>query len=506
MKSLLNFGFMDVIVSEEPDKIAVKDEQSIYSYKDLNQKTAAVFQHLWTRGITRGDRVGIFMENNADYIASVLAIMKSAAIFVPVSPDYPEDRLAYILNNCQPAILITNSKNKQKIENIAGQLGIGLLVVETINDEIVDPLPELPRYPKEIAYIIYTSGSTGMPKGVAIRWESLENYVQDTVELMGFDRSTVSLNMTPFYFDGSLSSIFCTLLGGGTIVIIQSSFMRDTKLIRLLKEEKITDLGCTPALFKMITESLKKDGTQQYSIQTIGMGGERCPSVYIEQLFAHLPNVRLFNRYGPTETTIVTSSYEITAEDLDHEGEFPIGKPIRNVQFYAFNHQGHSIQPGEVGELYIGGIQVMEGYWNDPELTRHVLIDDLIPGERIYRTGDLVTIDAKGNYIFVGRTDDMIKKQGFRIYISEVVHAFQKLAYVKEAFCLPIDNGDTSDIAAFVILASPEQDPTSLEIRMKSDLSQLLPWFMIPKMIRIVERFPATKVGKIDRQALRELI
>ena len=244
-----------------------------------------------------------------------------------------------------------------------------------------------------LVYIIYTSGSTGKPKGVAIKWASLENYIIDTNKRLDFGHETKSLNMTSFCFDGALTGIFCMLSCLGTLVIAPSFSLRASTLYNELVNKKITDLGCTPIQLLVFLEALEIGNAENILLQTLAIGGESFSKKYIEHIYKYLPKVRILNRYGPTETTIVASSYEIKKNDLMDESDIPIGKPINNVFFYAVNEKMETIVPGEIGELYIGGVQVMDGYWRDQQLTNEVIVEKFINGERVYRTGDMVTIN-----------------------------------------------------------------------------------------------------------------
>lgn len=499
----INMKFLKRAVLKCPNKVAVKDKKNQYSYKELDNMSDVLAYYLTQCGIVKGDCVGIFMENNSEYILCVLAIMKVAAIFVPIATQYPAERLTMIVKNCTPKVILTNENNITKIMGIAIKNDISTLDLQTINYTYKTNKIEPKLMPQDVAYIIYTSGSTGVPKGVAIRWESLNNYIQDTCRQLEFDDGLISLNMTPFYFDGALTGIFCTLISQGTLVISPSNIMRANSFINLLEQEKISDLGCTPIQLKILAEALMNRKSKNNYLKTIAIGGESFSAVYVKQIMDCILDIKILNRYGPTETTIVVSSYQINKEDILYNNPFPIGKPIANVIFYAINEQKKEIRENEVGELYIGGIQIMEGYWNDPSLTEKVICEDLLPNTKLYRSGDLVTIDKNGNYIYIGRVDDMIKKNGYRIYLSEVENALEKIVYIEHACCIAIKNENSSEIVAFIMKKDKDSEKKDMDYVIRQELSSLLPIYMLPNKIIIVDKFPITSTGKIDRNKLK---
>jgi acyl-CoA synthetase (AMP-forming)/AMP-acid ligase II len=357
--------------------------------------------------------------------------------------------------------------------------------------------------PKNLAYIIYTSGSTGKPKGVAIRHESIMNYIEASSKIYGYDLNLNTINLNPFFFDGSLGSIFRTIFVGGYLYIFTPGLIIPKVLIRRLIDKKITHLGCTPALFKMLVKHINPQNKDSLCLKSIAVGGDTYPVEYLKKIIDLLPNVRFFNGYGPTETTVIVAGYELKKEDIDKKNEIPFGKSInKNVRLYAFNNKGELIKPGEMGELYIGGIQVMAGYWNDKVLTDTVLKKDMIKGDILYKTGDFVTIDEDDNYIFKGRMDDMIKKDGYRIYLSEIENALNDMSCIKESACITVRKGEHIKIVAFIVL----KDKNNSVNKIQDSLRKKIPEYMIPDSFKFLGDIPHTPIGKVDKSQLKSLL
>lgn len=496
------FNRLKYMVLTEPQKVAVKDKNNVYTYDDLWKKIQFFSQKLKNVGVRKGDRVAIFMENNANYVIGILAILTVGGIFVPLSTRSPEEYVYKILYNCNPSIVMVDNKSKEKFLSMPKKctniVNLDEIISEKSGEEVYENI-----IGGDIAYIVYTSGSTGFPKGVAIKWESLENYILDTVERLEFDQTSISLNMTSFCFDGSLTSVFCMLFCGGKLVIAPKFIMRVRQFANLLINEKITDLGCTPVQLSTLVDVLENEDVKEISIKTIAIGGESFSTEYIKRIFKAVKGIRILNRYGPTETTIVSASYEIREKDLYDNRPIPIGRPISNTIFYAVDENNNLIQPGEVGELYIGGVSVMSGYWSDTNLTNSVLNETLINGVKMYRTGDLVTIDDEGNYIFMSRKDDMVKINGYRIYLKEVDNAIVDINGVKDSCSIAVKRNGKTDIVSYVICDCDAMCEDGIQLKKK--LLNILPAYMLPQKIFFVESFPVTTNGKVNRKELEKI-
>lgn len=483
------------------EKAAVKDFHGEYSYEDLNRLVNAITKELVSLGVKRQDVVGIHMENSMEFIASVLACLRLATIFVPFAKNNPLERSTKIYNNCNPKVVLSKS-------DIVSTGFTTLPCTLVLVDELI-PIDELsdvsfPQYnEKDIAYIIYTSGSTGEPKGVAIKIESLMNYVSDTVDTLCFEDDLVTLNMTSFAFDGALTGIFCFLFCRGKIVIRLNPFLRPQKFFNFLCDEGITDIGCSPIQMEMLAQALECSENQTaFQVRTIAVGGEELPAKYAKKILESVPGIRILNRYGPTETTIVSSCFEVSLEFLNSEfSTVPIGTPLKNVFYKVVREDGSVADVNEVGELYIGGIQVMHSYWNDDVLTDEFIEIDS-KGMRWYKTKDLVRLSAENIYEFIGRKDDMVKIYGNRIYLSEVEHALIRLNNINQACCLTSSDSQGNKQIVAIIKSNDICD----ERQVKSMLKNAIPMYMIPHKIIQIDSFPTNNSGKVDRNKLKNII
>ena len=269
------------------------------------------------------------------------------------------------------------------------------------------------------------------------------------------------------------------------------------RLIQILEEKQITHLICTPSLLKKVSLFLDESSQKKLKLKYLGIGGEKCPYHQVKKVFELLPDVKIFNRYGPTETTGIVCGHKIEESDFhgDQHEKIPIGKPIPNVKFYVFNDRNEPAKPFEVGELYISGISLMYGYWKDQELTKSVFHDQLIAGEILYRTGDYVYYDEEGKYFFVRRKDDLIKRKGYRIYLSEIDRSWKKVNGVVDAASVYWNENDA--IVSFLVVQEEKS-----EIELRSKLANSLPTYMMPDSIELIDSLPLNEVGKINRQAL----
>lgn len=483
------------------EKAAIKDFHGEYSYRELNQLANAITKELVSLGVKRQDVVGIHMENSMEFIASILACLRLAAIFVPFAKNNPIERSTKIYNSCNPKVVLSKS---DIVSTGFTTLACTLVFVDELTpiDELSDV--SFPQYDeKDIAYIIYTSGSTGEPKGVAIRIESLMNYVSDTVDTLCFKDDLVTLNMTSFAFDGALTGIFCFLFCRGKIVIRSNPFLRPQKFFNYLCDEEITDIGCSPIQMEMLAKALEcSENRTAFQVKTIAVGGEELPAKYAKKILESVPGIRILNRYGPTETTIVSSCFEVTMDFLESEySSVPIGTPLKNVFYKVVREDGSVADDNEIGELYIGGIQVMHSYWNDDDLTdEYIEIDS--EGMRWYKTKDLVRHSVDNVYEFIGRKDDMIKIYGNRIYLSEVEHALIRLNNIEQACCLTTSDSQGNKQIVAIIKSNVICD----EMQVKSMLKDAIPMYMIPYKIIQIDSFPTNNSGKVDRNKLRDII
>ncbi len=479
-----------------PDAEALKDQEGSCSYAELLARVRTTAAGLASLGVEPGDRVALWLPNSAAFVITALGCLWLGAPFVPLSSDDPPARLARVVADCDPTLIVLSSDRAQ---------GLGPTVFDGCR--LADPgsllqtggrEPPQQRDPSRDAYVIYTSGTTGSPKGVRIPETAFRMAITNTADLEGLDATTRSLCFSPFHFDGSYGTVFPTLVAGGALVIPPRERLLFVKpFYTALFEEGITNTGFTPSYLRLLLSWSSAPSLSRTSLRTIGLGGEECVASDVASLWDLHPNVRIFNRYGPTETAIQVTTYEVTHEDV-LSGSVPIGSPHPGVTFHIVAEDGSLVLgPGEVGELYIGGNQLMRGYWGDTELTTRVLRDDVVPGITVYRTGDLVSRDQQDRYVYVGRTDSVVKRKGVRVSLQEIARVLRAVQDVSGALCLAVDEHGRLAIAAFVEAGPDVTVPQLLEV-----MHHELPSGMVPDEVHLWSSFPINSSGKVDRHRL----
>ena len=424
-----------------------------------------------------------------------MACMWLGAIFVPLSEVDPASRLSSIIEDCDPMIVLTTDSEHDSLPGLPQRTGsIRVSDVPTGYEP-----PQRASAGDQAAYCIYTSGTTGRPKGVLIRHGAFAQAVLAAAKLLELGPDTRALCVSPFHFDGSFGTLFPTPAAGGSLVIPNRETLPLPRIFfRTVREEGITHTSFSPSYLRLLLSSPLLSDLSSSSLRSLVLGGEACVSADLELLWSAMPELRIFNRYGPTETTIAVTTFEVTPEVVKHRPLVPIGPPHPGVVFRIMDADGVEIeQAGEPGELYVGGTQLMAGYWKDPVLTKAVLRTDVITGEKLYKTGDLVFRDSRGNYTYLDRLDRVVKRSAVRISLLEVELALRTLSGVSGAVCVPFNRSGRLGIAAFVTI---DRAVSELAIR-----RQALEWLsptMIPDVVRVIESFPMTSASKVDAQAL----
>jgi amino acid adenylation domain-containing protein len=480
----------------EPDRAAVKDLQRDLSYAELCDEAGRLAAGLVTRGVGDGDRVVLHLPNSVDFAVAALACLWVGATFVPLSVNDPAARLALILDDCKPVLALTS---------VNGEGGVPLApalarfpwatMPDLLSGRSRPPVPVDDA--ERVAYAIYTSGTTGSPKGVMIGSGAFSAAVQATVGALGLGRQTRTLCVSPFHFDGSFGTLFPTLFAGGAVVIRpRESLLYPRTFFNAVAQEAVNYTGFSPTYLRLLLSSPQVNKLSSVSL-LVALGGEASSAADIRALWSAAPQVKVYNRYGPTETTIAVTHIEVTPE-LIEDGTVPIGRPHPGVDFYLVDDRGQLVdEEGRVGELYIGGSQLMTGYWGAPHLTSEVMRTDIVPGETLYKTGDLIYRDVTGDYVYVDRADRVIKRSGVRISLIEMGESLTKLAGVSAAACLAFDDGGQLGIAAFVVVDS---GVTPFELQKAA--RAVLPETMLPNRIQIVDSLPLTPSSKLDERSL----
>jgi len=479
-----------------PNAVAAVFEQQSVSYADLNAKANQLAHFLRGKGVGAEVPVGLCVERSLTMVIGLLGILKAGGAYVPLDPDYPDERLRYMVQDIQTPILLTQQLLVEKLPGC----GAEIICLDQRWPEIgqyPSHNPAVENNPLDLAYIIYTSGSTGKPKGVMV---SHRNAVHSTSARFSAyrDRVQAFLLLSSFAFDSSIAGIFWTLGQGGCLCLPSHNGAKDPVMLgRIMARQQVSHLLALPSLYALL---LKQLPAQLQSLKTVIVAGESCPTEVVKQHYAVLPEVYLYNEYGPTEATVWSSVYPAGIDDIDRP--LSIGRPIDNVQIYLLDRTGSPVPVGVQGELYVGGAGVARGYLNHPELTAEKFVPNPFneAGSRLYKTGDLARYRPDGNIEFLGRVDHQVKIRGFRIELGEI--ETRLLAYpevIETAVLAREDQSGNKQLIAYVV-GHPDYLPDSAALR--EHLKAVLPDYMLPTAFVFLENMPLSANGKIDRKSL----
>jgi len=455
------------------------------TYEELNQKANQLAGKLRSSGVTPDTLIALMVRRSMDMIVGILAILKAGGCYLPIDPDFPANRVAYMLQDSQAPILLTHSE-------LIGSIDFAGTVYALDNEELYEGvgmnLPLVNRS-EDLIYVIYTSGSTGNPKGVSIKHQSVHNFIHGVSSLIDFSPGKTIACMTTISFDIFVLEALLPLARGMTVHIADPR-----QLFRDLQTGAVDMLQTTPSTMRLI---LNEPRNIPYLTKTteIMLGGEPLPPDIAEGLQQY-STARLYNMYGPTETTIWSAIKEVTTAS-----DITIGKPIANTQVYIVDEQNQPLPAGAVGELCISGDGVARGYYNKAALTseRFVSADFLASGV-MYKTGDLARWLENGELEFKGRKDNQAKIRGYRIELDEIERELLRFSPIKECVAAVKETESSEQYLAAYYIAEMELSPSDL-IR---HLAQFLPEYMIPNHYMHVQHFPLTPNGKLDRKALPE--
>ena len=388
-----------------PLKTAVSYKEKELSYEELNRQANQMAGYFIAQGIARGNVIGIALDRSLELIVTLLAVFKAGAAYLPLDPEYPDQRLENMLSDSKAALLVTNSRYSGELKT-----SIKVAFLEDLWPELntFENKSELVVKPDDLAYILYTSGSTGKPKGVMIEHGSLSNLIQSIQHFPGLESHDKLLSLTTISFDISALEIFLPLTVGATLFINDADFAKDGEgILKLIAQENISFIQATPSTYKMM---LAAEWDETCDMKVICCG-EQLPKDLAEKILTKC--TRLFNMYGPTETTIYSTGKEILATDEI----ITIGRAIENTQIYILDDQQQLVSDGEIGEICIAGQGLARGYFGQPEKTREKFVNLSIEDQirKIYRTGDLGKILPDGEIQCFGRIDHQIKIRGYRI-------------------------------------------------------------------------------------------
>ena len=484
-------------VKSTPDAVAVVFDDTTITYRALNSKANQLAHYLQRLGVKPEVLVGICVERSLDMLVALLGILKSGGAYVPLDPSYPQERLAFMLQDAQVHVLVTQGHLRPQLP----QSQVRTVLLDYDWSEIALCAEENPSsqiIPDNLAYVLYTSGSTGTPKGTMIHHRGLVNYLTWATKKYEVEQSKGSLVYSSLSFDLTVTGLFAPLLSGRSVTLANED--KDA-LIKALSKGGFSFVKLTPAHLELLAQWLPPEVAAKATARLI-VGGEALYGESLNYWRQHAPNTRIINEYGPTETVVGCSIFELAARDAA-PGAIPIGRPIANVNLYVLDTHRQPVAVGVSGELYIGGDGLARGYLNRPELTSERFIPhpfSTIPGERLYRTGDLVRYRPDGIIEFLGRIDHQVKLRGFRIELGEIEETLRQSPEVQETVVVVReDTHDDKRLVAYVV-PTPGQTPTTESLRNVS--KKRLPEYMVPSSFIFLDVLPLTPNGKVDRNAL----
>ncbi len=496
-------------VEKTPENIAIKYKNERLTYQELNEISNQLARVLRKKGIKPDNLVGIMLERSIEMMIGILGILKSGGAYLPINPDYPTDRIHYLLKDSSAKLLLTQEKFIQFSETFNYEGEVINLENKSLSQGDKTNLDNV-NSPEDLAYIIYTSGSTGMPKGVLIEHVSAINTLLTLNKKYPLDASDTYLLKTSFMFDVSVSEIFGWFWGGGSITVLEPGGEKDPQLILdSIESDRITHLNFVPSMFNLFVNVLDSQNiAKMRSLKYIFLAGEAIwPDSIIK--FRYLDSkVIIENIYGPTEASIYATRFPLAK--WKRLGCVPIGVPIDNTKLFILSSESSSLLAlkgvGIPGELCISGIGLARGYLNRPELTAEKFADNPFTEaegwdrsySKLYRTGDLCRWQSDGDVEYMGRIDFQVKVRGFRIELGEIEAFLSGIEEIKEAVVLAReDSGGEKYLCAYIVSNKEVNIPV-----LKKTLAKSIPEYMIPSHFMQLEKIPLNPSGKIDRKAL----
>jgi amino acid adenylation domain-containing protein len=487
------YQLIEAQVEKSPDAVAVVYSDQQLTYRELNCRANQLAHRLRRLGVGPDVLVGICLERSLEMVVGLLGILKAGGAYVPLDPAYPRDRLRFVLKDARVKLVLTQQSLAAAMPTHESQMLCLDLEEQTLCKESTEN-PVSVVSGSDRAYVIYTSGSTGNPKGVEITHNSVVNFLSSMAEQPGMTEQDVLLAVTTVSFDIAGLEIYLPLTVGARVAIVSRDVAADgVRLMHYLDRSHVTVMQATPATWRLLLDA----GWQGSNGFKILCGGEALSGELGNQLVKRSESV--WNLYGPTETTIWSAIYRVESVDLS----VPIGRPIKNTEVYILDRHMRPVPIGVAGELYIGGAGLARGYLNRPELTEEKFIrnpfsDD--PSTRLYKTGDLARYLPDGNIQYLNRLDHQIKIRGFRVELGEIEAVLLQHPGVKESVAmLREDQPGDPRVVAYVIAESAILLSTS---KLRKFLKDTLPEYMVPSAFVVLDVFPLTPNGKIDRRAL----
>ncbi|WP_437505503.1 amino acid adenylation domain-containing protein [Sorangium sp. So ce1099] len=482
-----------------PDAAAVLFDERRLSYRELNARANQLAHALRRRGVGPDVLVAIAAERSVEMVVALLGVLKAGGAYVPIDPDYPAERIAYMLDDAGASVLLSQWPVASRLP--AHRAEVLCLDVDRaqIDREPTGNLA-VPVSPDNLAYTIYTSGSTGRPKGAGNSHRGLLNRLQWMQQRFGLTAADRVLQKTPFSFDVSVWEFFWPLITGAGLVVARPGDHRDgERLVELITRHDVTTLHFVPPMLQAFLET--QGAASCRSLRRVICSGEALPAALARRFFDRMDQAELHNLYGPTEAAIDVTAWACRREDTS--ASVPIGRPIANTRIYLLDPHGHPVPVGVAGELHIGGVGLARGYHRRPALTAERFVPDpfgAAPGGRLYRTGDLARYRPDGAIEFLGRLDHQVKIRGLRVELGEIEARLLQHPAVAEVVVVARDEAHGGKRLVAYVAGRDGAAPEPQALR--AWLADALPAYMVPAPILVLERLPLSPNGKVDRRAL----
>ncbi|WP_431129244.1 amino acid adenylation domain-containing protein [Variovorax paradoxus] len=482
----------------QPNATALLFGDEALSFSDLNRRANRLAHRLIALGVKPDALVGIAMERSVELVVAILGVLKAGGAYLPLDPEYPAERLAYMVQDSGLELLLAHRATRACLHDRSRLTTLEIDSLDFGSESDTDP--QVALHGENLAYVIYTSGSTGQPKGAAIRHEALHSCMAWMQRTYGLTRDDTVLHKAPFGFDVSVWELFWPMTAGARLVVANPGDHRDpARLVDLIQRHQITTLNFVPS---MLQAFLAHEGIEASTrLRHIICGGEAMPAETQKETLQRLSGATLQNLYGPTETTIHVTRW--TCRD-DGQSLVPIGQPISHTSAHVLDAELNRVPPGVAGELYLGGVSLARGYLNRPGLSAERFVADPFDNEgggRLYRTGDLVRWNTEGQIEYLGRIDHQVKIRGLRIELGEIEAQLLAQPEVREAVVVAKEGPAGARLVAYIAAHAGQAIDTAV---LKERLAQVLPDYMVPRLVVTLAALPLNANGKVDRKALPE--
>ncbi|WP_431111402.1 amino acid adenylation domain-containing protein [Variovorax paradoxus] len=489
---------------QQPDATALLFADEALSFHELNRRANRLAHRLIALGVGPDVLVGIAMERSVEMVVALLGVLKAGGAYLPLDPDYPAERLAYMVQDSGIELLLAHRATRDWLHDRSSLTTLELDNLDLGGEPEADPGVAL--HGENLAYVIYTSGSTGKPKGAAIRHDALHSCMAWMQRTYGLTREDTVLHKAPFGFDVSVWELFWPLTAGARLVVANPGDQRDpARLVELIRRHQVTTLNFVPS---MLQAFLAHEGIEASTrLKHIICGGEAMPAETQKETLQRLQGATLQNLYGPTETTIHVTRWTCRLHPDDGGQRLvPIGRPITDTRAYVLDGELNLVPRGVAGELYLGGVSLARGYLKRPGLSAERFVADPFDakGGRLYRTGDLVRWNTEGQIEYLGRIDHQVKIRGLRIELGEIEAQLLAQPEVREAVVVAKEGPGGARLVGYVSVHAEHAEQAIDTAMLKERLGRVLPDYMVPRLIVTLDALPLSANGKVERKALPE--